>query len=217
MLEGSIFTEKGERRIFEGELVAVSGGRARVRGFHLEDAVVMCARGIVIDEATRTAPDGRGVYLARITMQGAKRMPASSGFFPLGWSRESVRTAITEAYQVRKPRRWVEAGNFYAGRSRSGVLIIMELDERGRVLDAFPMRARNANNRKRDAKFRVERGVIKKSRLVCGQCRAAKVMVCPNGHNSPFEVLRWYYRLRYLLGRIVRGLVADVRGTTGHG
>lgn len=210
MTEGNILTEKGERRVFEGELVDVSGGRARVRGYHLEDPADMQARGIVVDELTRTAPDSRGVYLVSVMMQGAKRRPAYNGMFPVGWTRGQVRAAISEAYETRRPRGWVDGGRFVEGRTRSGMLIVMELDEGGEVVDAFPMRAKNRNNKKRDARFRVERGIISKSRLVCGRCHASKTMVCPNGHNTPFEALRWYYRLRYLLGRIVRGLVADV-------
>ena len=181
-------SEEGERRIFEGELVGVRGNRARVRGFHLEDSAVMEAQGITIVEATRTATDSRGVYLAQIEMQGASRKPSYGGFFPVDWSRDDVRAAIAEAYSTRWPIGWTDAGDFYRGQTRAGMRIVMELDERGRVLDAFPLRAgKGLANRKRDALFKVERGIKKSDRLVCGECHALKVLVCPNGHGASFH------------------------------
>lgn len=206
MYEGNIFTDRGERRIFEGELVEVRGGRARVRGFHLEDAAVMLARGIVVDEPTRTAPDSRGVYLAQVAMQGARRRPAYSGFFPRRWTREQVRAAIAEAYAVRRPRGWVDAGNFFEGKTRGGMSVVMELDESGLVLDAFPLRAKNPNNRKRDAQFRVKRGIRKEHHLVCAECHRTKVLLCPRGHSARLypgiflqqlgAVIRWLMKVR---------------------
>jgi hypothetical protein len=134
--------------------------------------------------------------------------------FPRGWTREQVREAIVEAHAARslEPQGWVDPGVFYKGRTRSGILVMLELDGDGRVLDAFPVRAGTARgNRRRDAQFRVERGTLKRHREVCRQCHALKIHVCPNGHETPFRELRWYYQLRALLGRIVRGLVADMR------
>lgn len=206
MYEGSILTDRGARRIFEGELVTVGGGRQRVRGFHLEDANMMRARGIEVVETTRTAPDSRGVYLAQITMGGARRRPAYSGFFPRGWSREQVRRAVAEAYEVRRPRGWVDAGNFFEGRTRAGMRVIMELDGDGLVLDAFPMRGGSSvANRKRDARFRVARGVRRRHPLVCGRCHRLKVSVCPRGHGAQLSpmlliqqlgaLFRWLTRL----------------------
>ena len=208
MTEGNIFTEKGERRIFEGELVEARAGHSRVRGFHLQDPATMQARGIVVDELTRNAADSRVVYLVSVMKQGAKRKAAYNGMFPVGWTRDQVKAAIAEAYAARSPRSvgWVDPGGFYKGRTRTGMLIMLELDEGGRVIDAFPVRAKNPNNRRRDARYRVERGVVKNHREVCGQCHALKVRVCPNGHNTPFEGLRWYYWLRSAVRRIVREL-----------
>jgi hypothetical protein len=207
MYEGSIFTEKGMARIFEGELVEVRGGRARVRGFHLEDAGVMQSRSIEIVELTRTASDSRGVYAAQITMQGARRRPAYGGFFPRGWSRERVLEAVTEAYETRRPCGWVDAGNFFEGRTRAGMRILMELDEGGLVLDAFPVRAKNPNNRKRDARLRVAHGITKHHPLVCGRCHSLRVSVCPRGHDA-----RLYPGiLLQQLGALVRWLISRTK------
>jgi len=206
MYEGSIITERGERRIFEGEVLGA--GRSRVRGFHLEDEAVMVARGIVVVERSRSASDSRGVYRVQVAMQGNMRNGSYDVMFPRGWTRDQVRQAIAEAHATREaaPR-----GGLYKGRTRSGMVIRMELDESGGVVDAWPVRAgKGLSNRRRDARFRVERGAIKKHREVCGQCHALKVPVCPNGHHTPFEVLRWYYQLRALLGRILDGVFADV-------
>lgn len=193
----SVIATEGERRIFEGVLVQVRGGRARVRGFHLEDPAVMQEKGIEVIEATRTAADSRGVYLAQVELAGAARNPAYGGFFPVNWSRDEVRAAIAEAYSTRRPVGWVDAGNFYKGRTRAGMRIVMELDDDGQVIDAFPLRAGSSiSNRKRDALFRVKRGTKQRDRLVCGECYSLKVLVCPNGHNSPLG-------RRGVVGRVV--------------
>ena len=126
--------------------------------------------------------------MAQIEMQGASRKPAYGGFFPVSWSRDDVRAAISEAYTTRRPVGWVDAGNFYKGRTRAGMRIMLELDSDGRVLDAFPLRAGSSiANRKRDAHFKVERGIKKRDRLVCGECHSLKVLVCPNGHGSSYR------------------------------
>jgi hypothetical protein len=208
MREGSIFAESGLARIFEGEL-EVRGGRSQVRGFHLEDAGVMLARGIVVDEATRTAKDSRGVYHAQITMQGKGRHVGLSGFFPHGWSRALVEEAVKEAYETRRPRGWHVAGNFFEGRTRAGMKILMELDEGSLVLDAFPLRNRNnpQKNRARDAQLRIRRGISKKHPLVCSHCQELKVLVCPSGHNvqlHPALLLRQ-------MGAMVRWLMKMIR------
>jgi len=202
---GSLISDEGEGRIFAGQVLKVRGGRARARGFHLEDEAIKRERGIRVIEATRTAPDSRGVYLAQIELDGASRKAAYGGFFPAGWSRERVREAIAEAYSTRRPRGWVDGGNFFEGKTGEGIKIVMELDESGRVLDAFPLRAKNANHRKHDAQFRVARGISKGHRLVCGECHAVKIAVCPNGHSWPLgQVGRWrqlWWMLRQLARR----------------
>lgn len=184
---GSLISEEGERRIFAGQVLRVRGGRARVRGFHLEDETVKRERGIRVIEATRTAADSRGVYLAQIELGGALRKPAYGGFFPAGWTREQVRAAIAEAYSVRRPRGWVDAGHFFEGKTGEGMKIIMELDDGGRVIDAFPLRTKNPTHRKHDAQFRVMRGTQRKHHLVCTECHSIKIPVCPRGHNWPFR------------------------------
>lgn len=188
----SILSAQGEQRIFEGELVKVRGGRERVRGFHLEDATVMRENGIRLLEETRTAADSRGVYMAQIELEGVKRRPAYGGFFPKSWTREQVRSAIAEAYTVKKPRGWVDAGHFYEGRTREGIRIVMELGAGGRVLDAFPLRAGSSHaNRRRDARFRVTAGIKESSPLVCAECHRLKVLVCPKRHGSRIIIFRF--------------------------
>jgi Bacterial EndoU nuclease len=199
-MRNDILTDRGLHRIFEGELIETRGGRPRLRGFHLEDPGVIRAKGIALIEASRTAPDSRGVYLARIELQGVTRKHAYDSFFPVAWSRDEVRAAIAEAYSNRKAVGWVDGGRFFKGQTRAGMSIIMEVDESDRVIDAFPRRAgSNLANRKRDALFRVERGVRRRDRLVCGECHALKVLVCPNGHNPP-------QRRPSMWGRLLRAL-----------
>lgn len=187
MLEGTnILSPEGMERIFAGVVLEhkTKGGEVvnrYLRGFRLEDAAAMAARGIVIDEQGRTSPDSRGVYKARVTMQGVARRDASkSGFFPSHWTRAQVVSAIAEAYETRKDRRWGDAGKFCEGRTREGMKIVLELDGAGLVVDAMPIRAKV--NTRTEARWKLKEGRIKSSRHVCGECKRMKVYVCPAGH-----------------------------------
>jgi hypothetical protein len=181
-----IVSPQGLARIFEGVKVAklTRDGRVdhyRVRGFHLEDAAIMAANGFTVDERTRTSPDSHGVYRVRVFMFGKKR-DMSAGFFPRGWTREQVVTAIEQAYsdpngQVRE---WAENERCYVGRTATGMRVVLALDEAGQVFDAFPLRARC--NQRLEALWRIQTGRQRRSKFVCSVCGKLKTLCCPSDH-----------------------------------
>jgi hypothetical protein len=207
-MPANIFSSDGLHRIFEGELEAnrTRGGEVnhyRVRGFHFEEAATMIARGIVIDEASRTSMDGRGVYRAGFTLKGSGRCtPTASGFFPVQWSREQVVSAIGEAYETRTLI--VAHQRIYEGRTREGMKIRLWLDEADNILDAMPLRAKV--NRRREAQWKLKRGLSKRSRHVCGDCQSLKVYVCPKGHRLPAPIGVAIYVERWMKKIFARGL-----------
>jgi hypothetical protein len=207
-MHANIFSSDGLRRIFEGELEENRKRTGevehyRARGFRLENAATMIARGIVIDETSRTSPDGRGVYRAGFTLKGFLRCPPSaSGFFPVQWTREQVVSAIGEAYETRKLI--VAHQRIYQGRTREGMKIQLWLDETDKVLDAMPLRAKV--NRRREAQWKMKRGLISKSSHVCGECQSLKVYVCPKGHRLPAPIGVAIYVERWMKKIFARGL-----------
>ncbi len=137
-------------------------------------------------------------------MRGVKRSTAErNGFFPAGWTAAQIANAIAEAMDDRQPFDAGEAGNFFEGRTREGMRLILQLDD-GRVLDAIPQRAKL--NKGREAKFQIERGIIPNSRRVCRQCKKIKVRVCPSGHGLPRPIGVGGYVERVLTGTIRRVL-----------
>lgn len=183
----NVISERGMRRIFEGELIEMKTragvvNHTQARGFHFENAEAI-ARGNSILEHTRSSPDGRGIYRAARIIQGMEwTQHERVSFFPQGWTRKQIVEAVTEAYMSRKPYVYRGQPNFYKGVSVEGMRIVLELDEAGLVLDAFPVRA--AINKGKEAVFRVQSDQLKKSKLVCKTCMAVRVRVCPNGHDA---------------------------------
>jgi hypothetical protein len=180
-------------RIFEGELVPqpTRDGRIdhyQVRGFHLEDAAIMAAHGHTVDERTRTSPDSRGVYRAQVLMFGSKKRHHGAGFFPRGWTRGQVIAAIGQAFTNRQPSTWGEFKNCFKGRTETGMQIVMQLDDAGLMLDAFPLRSKV--NPRTEALWRIEHGLQKRSRHVCSQCGRLRVLCCPAGHKVRWRRLK---------------------------
>jgi hypothetical protein len=198
-MQSQIISEQGVKRIFEGELVPQRKRSGEVhcyiaRGFHLEDPAMMAVNGYIINEVSRTSPDSRGVYHVSVWMYGRRR---NSAFFPRHWTREQVAQAIAQAYESREPFKWGEFVNCYKGSTETGMRIVMELDEMGLVLDAFPKRAKVSQ--KKNALWRIENGLQVKSRFVCSQCKQIKILSCPHGHNLPmrkWSFAKWLRRWR---------------------
>ncbi len=207
----SIISERGKRRVFEGELVPqMQHGEAvnhfKVRGFRLESESIVTVTGNKVIESTRRPPDARGVYIAKVIVKGVKSN--KHNFFPRDWTAEQVLQSIAEAYVTREPHAGGEAGSFAVGRSSSGMRVLMELDDDGLVLDASPFK--RPTNPRRAARWMIEQGRIKKSKHICVRCQCPKVPVCLNGHNLPVElrrhslIVRIVGYVRWMLRKVIR-------------
>ncbi len=206
MQREDVFAEGAIERIFEGDIVpnVRRNGEIehiRIRGFHYEDADVMLARGIEIIEESRTAPDTRGVYKAVIMVRGHRRRAAQYGFFPRRLSRDEVLQTIVEAYEHRAI---VTAGNqeLYKGEG-CGLNIYMQLDDAGRVTDAWPRRARYSRTQRA---IWIYARTGKRSKLLCHICLQPKVLCCVrHGHLPPRR--KFYSRIKYHARRVWFGLL----------
>lgn len=119
--------------VFHGHVNA----RNRATGFHYEGAQMQAANGTKVVEGTRTAPDSRGVYEAKVMVRGVEKAQRSS-FFPRSWNRADVMKAINEAHANRRapdPRR----PNYFEGRSSSGVTVGMYCNKHGEPITAYPI------------------------------------------------------------------------------
>ncbi len=190
MQSESVFAEGAIERIFDGDIVPnlKKNGEVehiRIRGFRYEDPDVMLARGIEINESSRTAPDIRGVYRAAIMVRGHKRKGTHYGFFPLSMSRDEILKAIVEAYEHRNV---VNASNLKLCKGDGGGLpLLMELDDEGRVMDAWPRRARYT---RQQAALWLYATTGKRSKLLCPVCLQPKILFCSHGHWPPRQKLR---------------------------
>jgi 5-methylcytosine-specific restriction endonuclease McrA len=184
----SVISERGYKAIFEGEIVTHlrrdgTQERCEVLGFRLEDARVMSARDILLNERTRTAPDVHGIYKAKVVFGEVCRKATTSAFFPVGWTREQVEQAIVEAYQSALPHRFHGAAR-YKGVTEAGLRIVLRLDESGLVVDAMPVYS--GVNRQRALAWALEMGRVPRKRYCCASCGAVKVrrLVCPEMHSQ---------------------------------
>jgi hypothetical protein len=199
-----LFSPRAFARIFEGVLSAqvTREGKThhfRMLGFRLVSDEVMRREGYSIKLDAGSCPDNRGVYVATWVRRDGRKLRQS--FFPKQWTREQVLDAIAEAYQRRVPVKWETPGQFFEGRTRTGMRIVLELDDEGRVLDAIP---RTGNkNFERDARWRVANGFAKSGRYFCAECGKLK-----RGHElgHPSRLTGLYRRAR----RRVRKLAARV-------
>jgi len=179
----SVISARGRTIIFEGEVIQErrkdgTVHHVRVLGFRLEDVRVMERTGNKIVEASRTPPDENGVYKASVIVEGVKRKAGGSVFFPLGWTVSQVERAIGEAYLIKMERRY-KGNSCYEGLSSSGLHIVLNLDDMGLVLDAFPLPL--AVPAKKALEWRVDTGRAKRNRHYCAKCGSLKVArrVCP--------------------------------------
>ncbi|MDQ0233417.1 EndoU domain-containing protein [Metabacillus malikii] len=83
---------------------------------------------------TEKRPDKNGVYMAKVEIEGVKKI-ADSSFFPKTWNRVDVLKAIDEAYQTKQ-----QIGpNKYKGITNSGIKIEIYLNKDGSIATAYPL------------------------------------------------------------------------------
>jgi hypothetical protein len=206
MQSESVFAEGAIERIFNGDTVQhlrKSGEveHTRARGFHYEDAAVMRERGIEIIEESRTSSDTRGVYKASIKIQGHRRRGTHYGFFPLSMSRDEILKAIVEAYEHRKA---VKVSNPKLCKGEGGGLpVFMQLDDAGRITDAWPRRAKYTRQQRAIWLYAT---TGKRSKLLCPVCLQPKTLCCSHGHWPP----RSRKTLRRQLLKLVRQTIKSL-------
>jgi hypothetical protein len=187
VMDNLIISEQGWQRVFQGEVIAHrkhdgSIHQHEVKPFRFwNDAQ---AQDVV--DSTRP-PDKFGVLEGRACIEGRKATRRSN-FFPRSWSSSQVLAAISEAYQSRKetPTGFGKNGKvLYEGRCAAGFRIVLELDEQGRVIDAYPIISKATKQER--VLFHIEHRGGRRTRYICVRCERVKEhrWVCPVGHDSP--------------------------------
>ncbi|KXZ18975.1 hypothetical protein AXI59_15690 [Bacillus nakamurai] len=121
----SKYTTGTMKHIYHGEV----NKRGKAVGYHHESMM-----GGKIIPGTEKKPDKNGVYMAKVEVEGVKKI-ADSSFFPREWNRAEVLKAIDEAYQTKKQI----GSNKYRGVSSSGIKIEMYLNKDGTIATAYPL------------------------------------------------------------------------------
>jgi len=116
--------------ILEGEL----NGRGQAVGFHYDG--LASKKGEII-QGTRTDENEHGVFEAEVSVEGVKKESnrGRSSFFPDDWSAQDVIDSINEAYDSKE----FLTGNTYEGLTDTGVVIRMYLDNKDKIISAFPV------------------------------------------------------------------------------
>ncbi|MGG1244292.1 T7SS effector LXG polymorphic toxin [Bacillus cabrialesii] len=119
------YTTGTMKHIYHGEI----NKRGKAVGYHHESMM-----GGKIIQGTEKKPDKNGVYMAKVEVDGVKKI-ADSSFFPKEWNRADVLKAIDEAYQTKKQI----GSNKFRGISASGIKIEMYLNKDGTIATAYPL------------------------------------------------------------------------------
>ncbi|MED3910559.1 T7SS effector LXG polymorphic toxin [Peribacillus simplex] len=122
---GKKFTIDTMRHVYHGEI----NRRGKAVGYHHESMM-----GGKIVPGTEKKPDKNGVYMAKVEIDGVKKI-ADSSFFPKEWNRAEVLKAINEAYQSKEQI----ASNKYRGITSSGIKVEIYLNKDGSIATAYPL------------------------------------------------------------------------------
>lgn len=124
------FRDGALEHILEGEL----NREGDAVGFHYEGFPT--TNGSVVD-GTETEPNEYGVYEAEIEVEGEAKTSNSgkSSLFPEKWDGQQVVDAIKDAYDSKT----LITGNTYEGLTQDGMVIRMYLDQKDKIISAFPM------------------------------------------------------------------------------
>jgi hypothetical protein len=95
-------------------------------------------KGTHVIEGTESAKDKHGVYEANVEIEGIKK-GARSSFFPDEWSQAQVEKAIQEAYANRQ---FDPLSRNFHGHAANGIKIEMQLDAKGWITTAYPLRGK---------------------------------------------------------------------------
>ena len=115
-----------------------NGGLTSSGGVHHIAALVENPSLYKIHKRTEI-PNSSGCYRAKIYKNGVEMHsshPDGKSFFPDSWDEYKVMDAIKEAYS--DPERLFISDNTYEGRTSSGLINQMFLDQSGKVISSFP-------------------------------------------------------------------------------
>ncbi|MCW6059814.1 EndoU domain-containing protein [Clostridium sporogenes] len=122
------FRSSALNHILEGEI-----NRSNMAvGYHYEKFPT--SKGKII-EGTKSSPNDLGVYTGKVQVDGVIKK-AKSSFFPEEWSPQEVIDAINEAYNNKQFVKGTK--NTFRGKSVSGLKIEMYIDNKGKIISAFP-------------------------------------------------------------------------------
>ncbi|AKC63124.1 Uncharacterised protein [Clostridium sporogenes] len=122
------FRNSALNHILEGEI-----NRSNMAvGYHYEKFPT--SKGKII-EGTKSSPNDLGVYTGKVQVDGVIKK-AKSSFFPEEWSPQEVIDAINEAYNNKQFVKGTK--NTFRGKSVSGLKIEMYIDNKGKIISAFP-------------------------------------------------------------------------------
>lgn len=118
--------------------------KGEAKGFHYEGPQKQirpdfrrASVGTRVIESTRTEPDARGVYRAKVEVRGLEKKHYSS-FFPRTWSRAEVLKTIDEAY-ANRPRENLKSPNYLEAKASNGMTVGMLFNKHGELVSAFPI------------------------------------------------------------------------------
>ncbi len=125
------FTKSAVEHIFLGQV----NKKGAATGYHYDG--ITDSPGYIV-EGTKTPADENGVYTGKVEVNGAKKTgnKGYSSFYPAEWSPQEVIDSINEAYENRELLR----GNLYAGLTEDGIEIDMALDNKERIITAYPIK-----------------------------------------------------------------------------
>ncbi|MBR2802530.1 MAG: EndoU domain-containing protein [Erysipelotrichaceae bacterium] len=133
-LEDLTDTQHFRRSTIEHIFMGSINSSGKATGYHYDG--IADSPGKII-EGSRSEKDEHGVYTARVTVDGKKKSGNNgySSFFPDDMSPQEVVDAINQAYENREKL----SGDLYAGLTDEGIEIDMALDNKGRIITAYPI------------------------------------------------------------------------------
>lgn len=124
------FRKHALAHIFEGEI----NRKGQAVGFHYEGFPT--AKGKVINDS-RTKENKVGVYEARVEISDIEKLSnqGKSSFFPNEFDAQKIVEEINIAYELKEHI----TGNTYEGLSNEEIVIRMYLDDRNKIISAYPI------------------------------------------------------------------------------
>jgi|SRR5690625_157266 len=130
LVEIENFRSGALEHILEGEI----NHQGQAVGYHYDR--LPTKKGEIIS-GSQTEPNDHGVYEAKVSVNDIEKTANAglSTFFPDEWDTQDVVDAINEAYDTKT----FISGNTYEGLTDEGIIIRMYLDDKEKIISAFPI------------------------------------------------------------------------------